>query len=213
MVLFFEVNFEEKDRKKNEVNCLKFIFWKKIKLKNNYSLVPDGWLLYQDDRDSQWWFLIIFYPILCVEIPMIGYFMQNNNPENEKKHFIMIAISTICWLLNYWEGLYSNHFQTWAIDLQLTRISNVILLLATITFLFLRYFSDIKNYLKDACFLALYLSFVFILCDYLYLVFVKKSGITYLTDYWFVTVFYPVFWVVVPITGMILQRFLAMKRA
>ncbi len=50
MVLFFEENFEEKDWKKNEVNYLKLIVGKKIKLKKNYSFKPDGWSHNKDGR-------------------------------------------------------------------------------------------------------------------------------------------------------------------
>ena len=52
MVLFFEEDFEEKGWKKNEENCLKIDFWKKIKLKKNYKYKPDGWLHDQDGRDN-----------------------------------------------------------------------------------------------------------------------------------------------------------------
>ncbi len=155
---------------------------------------------------SHWWFLTVFYIILWIEFPIVGYLMQAADRKMEKKHFLMIAVSIICWLLNYWMGIYSNHYQAWTLDMKIIRLTNIPLILFPITCFLLRHYSDMNNYIKDSCFLALYLSFAFILFDFYYLAAAKNHGAGYLHDYWFVTLFYPLFWLVVPTTGWIMKR-------
>ncbi len=155
---------------------------------------------------GKWWFLTIFYVILWFEFPIVGYLMKKNDLKLEKKHFLMIGISFVCWIINYWGGLASNHFQSWMVDMKLMRISNIPLILIPIVILFLRHNSDKKNYLKDAWVFAMYMIFVFILCDFQYLGIAKGSGLGYIIDYWFAALFYPIFLFTIPLIGWLMKR-------
>lgn len=155
---------------------------------------------------GRWWFLTLFYFILWVEFPIVGYLMQIDDREVEKKHLLIIAIASSCWLVNFWEGKSSSHFQQWTLDMKLMRLSNIPLILLLITWLFLRHFSHRKSYLKDGCLMALYFMFVFLLCDLHYLAVYKKFGIYYWVDNWFVALFYPLFWIVIPATAWAMKH-------
>ena len=146
-------------------------------------------------------FLTIFYFIVLIEVPLIGYLMQKDDPKIAKKHFLMLLLAIIAWLLNWWEGSFSGHYLQWSLNMKLVRLTNIALLLWTIAAVFLMFNSTRADYLKDARFLALYFSFVFILFDFLYLGIARGAGLGYVKEYWFVAVWYPVFWVEFPFIG------------
>lgn len=155
---------------------------------------------------STFWFLTIFYFIVLVEIPLIGYLMRKDDPKIEKKHFSMLLTAIIAWLLNWWEGSFSNHYLDWSLNMKIIRLTNVVLLIWPITFFVLRSQSTNDERLKDACLLAIYFSFIFILFDFLYLGISKGRGLGYIREYWFSSVFYPIFWMEMPLIGWFMKR-------
>lgn len=155
---------------------------------------------------SKWWFLSIFYFILWIEFPIIGYLMEKNSLKEEKKHFVMLVISIVSYLVIYWGGSFSNHYLEWNQDMKIMRLLNLPLILSIITYSFLRHCSKKESYVKDSLFLAVYMSFFFVVFDFHYLAISKNLGINYLIDYWFVVLFYPLFWVVIPTVGMIMKN-------
>jgi len=154
----------------------------------------------------EFWFLTIFYFIVWIEFPIIGYLMQKDDPKITKKHFIMLLVAIIGWLLHWWEGSYSNHYLDWALNTKIIRLTNILLILLPLVYFVLRFYSNKDQYLKDAGFLALYLSFIFVLFDFFYLNISKGYGLRYIKDYWFVTLFYPIFWIEIPLIGWVMQR-------
>ncbi len=158
---------------------------------------------------DKFWFLWNVYFILLIEYPIIGYLMQKKDTKITKKHFVMLLVAIIAWLLNWWQGSYSNHYLEWALNMKIIRLTNIYLMLLPIVYFVLRFYSSKDQYFKDAGFLALYLSFIFIWFDFYYLGISKGYGLHYIKDYWFVTLFYPIFWIEIPIIGWVMQRFLS----
>ncbi len=155
---------------------------------------------------STFWFLTIFYFIVLIEIPVIGYLMQKDDPAIVKKHFLILLTAIIAWLLNWWEGSSSGHYLNWSLNMKIVRLTNVVLMIWPITYIVLLFQSTKDESLKDACLMALYFSFVFTLCDFLYLGISKGHGAGYIKDYWFITLFYPIFWIEIPLIGWYMKR-------
>jgi len=157
----------------------------------------------------EFWFLTIFYFIVWVEMPIIGYLMQKDDADITKKHIVMLLVAIIGWLLNWWIGLHSNHYLDWTLNLKIIRITNILFILSPIVYFVLRFHSSKDQYLKDAGFLSLYLTFIFVLFDFLYLGISKDYSLRYIIDFWFVTLFYPVFLIEIPLIGLVMKRFRA----
>ena len=155
---------------------------------------------------DEFWFLTIFYFIVWIEIPIIGYLMQKNDPKILKMHFVMLLVAVIGWLLNWWEGSHSHHYLDWALNMKIIRLVNIVLILLPIVYFILKFHSNKEQYFKDAVFLALYMSFVFILFDFFYLGISEGYGLRYIKNYWFVTVLYIIFWIEIPLLGWVMQR-------
>ncbi len=158
---------------------------------------------------DKFWFLWNVYFIIWIEIPITGYLMQKNDLKITKKHFVMLLFAIIAWLLNWWQGSYSNHYLEWALNTKIIRLTNILLILMPIVYFVLRFYSSKDQYFKDAGFLALYLSFIFIWFDFYYLGVSKGYGLSYIKNYWFLTLFYPIFWIEIPIIGWVMQRFMS----
>ena len=155
------------------------------------------------------WFLTIFYFIVWIEVPVIGYLMHKGDLNITKKHLMMLSIAIVMWLLNLWEGSHSNHFLEWSLNMKITRLINIVLMLLPIAYLILRFYSDKNHYFRDAALLALYVSCIFILFDFLYLGINNQYWLQYIQDYWFVTILYLIFWIEIPLIGLVMQRFRA----
>ena len=155
---------------------------------------------------STFWFLTIFYFIVWIEVPIIGYLMHKDDHKITKKHLMIFSIAVVMWLLNFWEGSYSNHYLNWSLNMKITRITNILLILMPIAYLLLRFYSSKKQYFRDAGLISLYFSCIFILFDFLYLGISKNYWLQYIQDYWFITIFYPIFWIEIPLIGWFMQR-------
>ena len=154
----------------------------------------------------EFWFLTIFYFIVWVEMPVIGYLMQADDPKVTKKHLLMLSIAVMAWWLNWWEGSASHHYLDMALNMKMARLINVVLILLPIIYLALKLNSSKAQYFKDAVFLALYLTSVFVLFDFFYLAISEDHGLRYLIDYWFATLLYIIFWIEIPLLGRLMQK-------
>ncbi len=161
---------------------------------------------YGFDYFGRFWFLTIFYFIVWIEIPIIGYLMQKDDPMVAKKHVVMLLVGIMGWLLNWWEGSHSDHYVNWSLNMKIVRLTNILLILLPIAYLVLRFQSTKEHYPRDAVLMALYLSSVFVLFDFLYLGIAKGHGLHFIQDYWFVTLFYPLFWIEIPLIGRVMRR-------
>ena len=90
--------------------------------------------------------------------------------------------------------------------MKMARLINVVLILLPIIYLALKLNSSKAQYFKDAVFLALYLTSVFVLFDFFYLAISEDHGLRYLIDYWFVTLLYVIFWIEIPLLGRLMQN-------
>lgn len=112
----------------------------------------------------------------------------------------------IAWLLNSWEGSFRGHYLHWSLNMKSIRLINVALIIWTITYLVLRPNSTRDERLRDACLLALYFSFTFLLFDFLCRGISKGYGLGYVEAYWFIAAFYPLFWIEIPLVGWFMKR-------
>jgi len=147
------------------------------------------------------WFLTIFYFIVLVEAPVIGYLMQQDDRRVTRRHLVMLLLAVAAWLLNAWEGASSDHYLTWSLNMKLVRLTNVALLSSTLV-LVDEATSEDRDRAAAGWFLPLYFSFVFMVLDFLYLGVSKGHGLDYLLRYWFVTAFYPIFWIAMMGAGL-----------
>lgn len=152
------------------------------------------------------WFLTIFYFIVLIEVPIIGYLMQKDDAQVTRKHSSMLLTAIMAWLVNRWEGSFSDHYLNWSFNMKTIRLTNIILLLWPITYIILKSYSKKNETLQDACLLALYFSFVFILFDFLYLGISKGYGLDYIKTYWFISILYPMFCIEIPLIGWFMKR-------
>lgn len=151
------------------------------------------------------WFLTVFYFIVLIEVPLIGYLMKENDPRVLKKHSLMLLCAITAWLLNWWEGSSSDHYLRWSLNMKIVRLTNIVLVLLAITAVFLRAQSPRLENFKDAKFLSLYFSFIFMVFDFFYLGMAKGKGLSYITEYWFVTLIYPIMLIEMPLIGCFMQ--------
>ncbi len=151
------------------------------------------------------WFLTIFYFIVLIEVPLIGHIMQEDDPAVVKKHVAMLLTAIGAWLLNWWEGSFSEHYLNWSLNMKLVRLTNVVLLILALAAVFLHTQSKKDTSFKDSVLLTAYFSFTFMILDFLYLGISKGKGLSYITEYWFTTVFYPIFWLEIPLIGLFIQ--------
>ena len=155
---------------------------------------------------KEFWFLTIFYFIVWVEMPVIGYLMQIDDPKTTKKHLVMLLIAVVAWWLNWWEGSYSQHHLDLALNMKIARLINIVLMLLPVVYLILKFYSSKTQYLKDTVLLAIYMTFVFGLFDFFYLAISLDYGLRYLIDYWSVTVLYVIYWIEFPLVGRVMQK-------
>lgn len=155
------------------------------------------------DYPGTFWFLTIFYLIVLVEIPVIGYLMQRDDREVTKSHLLMLVTAVISWGLNWWEGSFSDHFAAWALNMKIIHLVNVVLILLPVGFGVLQFCSTEAGIFKSACWLALYFSFVFILFDFLYLGIARGHGLSYIVSNWHAAALYPLFWIEIPLIGWV----------
>lgn len=158
---------------------------------------------------STFWFLTVFYFITLVEIPVIGYLMYRDDPVVTKGHLSMLLIVVVSWGLNWWEGSFSGHYFDWALNMKIVRMTNVVMMLAPISWLTLRMTSRPTECRENAAWLALYFSFTFALLDFLYLGIVQGHGLGYVRIFWHASILYPLFWIVIPGVGLLIERSVA----
>ena len=148
-----------------------------------------------------WFLVIIFYFITPIEMPLVGYLMHRSDKRLTLQHLTMLLIAVACWLLNYWEGQPSHHYASWTLDMKIARLGNVMLILPLVVVGFLCFQSARGRYHRDSLWSSGYLTFLFVHFDFIYLGVARGHGLRYLTDYWFVSPFYLLFCIEVPLIG------------
>jgi hypothetical protein len=109
-----------------------------------------------------------------------------------KNHLYLFCLSTTFWTWFFLGGLWTNYYQ----DLSFTTALVVVVIFPSIILAlvgkgFLKAVTRI-NYFKAAVIGASYLAFVLLSYDFIYLKLYLGKGLNYLVDYWYLTFFSPI---------------------
>ncbi|MAL96821.1 hypothetical protein [Hydrocarboniclastica marina] len=122
------------------------------------------------------------------------------------KHFYVICVVTTLWTWFFLLGLRSDYYQDWTWLAQLVFVDvlplfAMILLSKGLILLFKSY-----GLARSSLIVAFYFSVPFFLYDYAYLVAYKDHGAEYLFNYWYLTGFSLLPWIVFPIRARLMSR-------
>lgn len=121
-------------------------------------------------------------------------------------HIHIFCLATTFWTLFLLGGLWSDYYQTWTWRTQLFFIDILPAVLMIYVAPSLLKNMSRSSYYKTAFMLAFYFSFPFHIYDFIYLYLYKHLPISYLLNYWYLTFFSIVPWVVFPIIAMRMKK-------
>jgi hypothetical protein len=120
-------------------------------------------------------------------------------------HLILFSFCIMIWLIFFLLGLTNNYYQSWNFNQHLINTADVILLMWPLVYVILKHISG-GRYLVHSIWFAFYASVPFMLLDFIYLHIIKGYDFSYLANYWYLTIFYFVVWIEMPLIGLYLQR-------
>jgi hypothetical protein len=121
-----------------------------------------------------------------------------------KKHVQFTIYSFFTWLIFYLCGL-PDYFQSWPLWSKISICVLITLAYFPATVYSLKKFWDDNRYVKNSCWLALYLTLPLFVYDYLLLAVYKGLGIQFVFPYWYLTFFYFSFWIQFPLVAKWLE--------
>jgi hypothetical protein len=124
------------------------------------------------------------------------------------KHLITYIITFTIWFIFLLIGLPSDYYQTWSFSGQVWLSIFAFFLILLLAYIVLRKIWK-ENYLKSSLWIAFYASVPLILYDYIYVGLIKGLGHTYIFSHWYLTIFYFIVWIEIPLVGWIMQKRLA----
>ena len=89
--------------------------------------------------------------------------------------------------------------------MQLIHCGDIVLLIWPLVYVVLRKISD-KRYFLSSLWFAFYASVPFIILDYIYLHAIKGYDFSYLLTHWYLTIFYLIVWIEMPLIGYYLEK-------
>ena len=122
-----------------------------------------------------------------------------------KQHCQFVLYSFVTWLTFYLIG-WPDYYQSWPFWSKVVLVIAVTGLYFPVTAMSLRRFWTDGAHLKNARWLALYLTLPLFVYDYLLLAVYKELGIAFVVPYWYLTFFYFSFWIQFPAIAVWLQR-------
>jgi hypothetical protein len=124
---------------------------------------------------------------------------------DSKNHIILFIICIAVWIIFFLLGLFNNHYQTWSLDMQLIHCGDIVLLVWPMVYVVLKKISN-KNYFLHSIWFAFYGSVPLALLDYVYLHGIKGYDFSYLSTHWYLTIFYFIVWIEMPLIGYYLEK-------
>lgn len=124
---------------------------------------------------------------------------------NFKQHAKLLIYSFLTWLTFYLLGL-PDYYQRLPIAIKSLLVIAVTAIYFPMTKYTLRKFWDDKKYLKNARWLALYLTLPLFIYDYLLLGVYKGLGLKFVVPYWYLTFFYFSFWFQFPYVAWRMEK-------
>ncbi len=118
-----------------------------------------------------------------------------------KHHLFLLCLTTTLWVFFLLGGLWSEYYQTWPF-LKTLLIVNIIpgIALIPIGYYVLKFIIG-HDYYAAAIWGSFYGSIPLVLYDYLYIAVHLNKGMAFLTSYWYLTVFYFIPWLVLPVVA------------
>jgi hypothetical protein len=127
-----------------------------------------------------------------------------------KDHFTIFFITTSFWTYYFLGGLWSDYYQTWPFYKTLIIVDIIpIFFLFIIGKLYLKPFTRnlIGNQIIIASLVvAFHTSIPLLVYDFIYFVLFLNKGESYLLDYWYLTFFSIIPWIIFPIMGYLIKR-------
>ena len=121
------------------------------------------------------------------------------------QHSQLLAYSFLTWLVFYLLGL-PDYYQRLPISIKTLLVIAVTAIYFPATKYSLTKFWDNGSHLKNAVWLAFYLTFPLFIYDYLLLGWYKGLGIKFVFPYWYLTFFYFSFWLQFPFVAWRMEQ-------
>jgi hypothetical protein len=103
-------------------------------------------------------------------------------------------------------GLSSEYYQTWSFLKALLIVDVMpLILLVPLSYYILKYVVG-HHFVLSGVVAAFYGSVPLVIYDYIFIGKYLNKGMAFLTDYWYLTVFYFVPWAVIPLVGYAIER-------
>jgi len=121
------------------------------------------------------------------------------------KHFYVVCVVTSLWAWFFLLGLWSNYYQEWSWLSQLAFIDLLPLFVMVVLAKGLILLFKGYGLQQASLIVAFYFSVPFLFYDYVYLAAYKGLGYQYLRDYWYLTGFSVLPWLVFPIRAKLMS--------
>jgi hypothetical protein len=118
---------------------------------------------------------------------------------------IVTAVWVLFWLLG-WPDYYQQYSTRWMVIF-------VIALIPLFWILIFRMLRSIKSKrIYKSIILSIYFTVPFFIYDYIYCGMYLGNGMKFLTKYWYLTIYYVIPWIMVPLTAVWMERIFATDR-
>ncbi len=123
-----------------------------------------------------------------------------------KYQILLFSLSTTLWIFFLLGSLSTEYFQTWP-ALQTLIIVDIIpaILLIPLSYYLLQSVIG-HHYIRASLFAAFYASIPLVIYDVIYIAFHLKKGLFFFFDYWYLTIFYFIPWIIIPIIAYKIKR-------
>ncbi len=135
---------------------------------------------------------------------------MNKNKMKEKimtikKHLTTYIITFVIWFIFLLFGLPSDYYQTWTFNAQVCLSIFAFFIILPITYIVLQKVWK-QNYFKNSLWIAFYASLPLAVYDYIYVGLIKGYGHSYIFSHWYLSIFYLIVLIEIPIIGYIMER-------
>ena len=122
-----------------------------------------------------------------------------------RKHLQLFAYSFLTWFTFFLIGL-PDYYQRWPFALKVVTVIAVTAVYFPLTRRTLLKFWNNNLHMKNACWLAFYLTMPFFVYDYLLIGVYWEYGLKFVCPFWYLSIFHLSFWVQFPFIGWRLAK-------
>ena len=123
-----------------------------------------------------------------------------------RNHLYLFYLVTSFWTFFLLGGLWSDYYQTWSIIQSLIVVDLIPAVVMVIIGPSLINLTSRQKPIFAGFVVAFYFSIPFFVYDYIYIFLYLNKPISYLIDYWYLTLFSIIPWLSFPLTGYYLQK-------